>query len=237
MDPNDIDDYGYAPNGSNQGTSDFGFGTAYTGAYPNSPSTGGWNTQGQHRYPVQTPNTPNTFGQQAWGVTQNQYHVDSFPVQTPNTPHTFSRQTLEQQLQPSPNSAPPQTIKIRGLNQEGRYTNARLNPTMRRSYITLSFAASLGFSLDDLLPFQPGNYGEEWTRDGGPAPSRWVTVNIAGHGPFRFQETRENVAIYPLSESPGSNAGLIMGWELWQKLYPQQGDGNDPAPGSRHHTN
>lgn len=230
---NNIGGYGYPPRGSTRGTSDFNPGTPDTRTYP-SPSPGGWNTRSQPYYSVQTTNTPNMLGQQAWGNTQNQHSMGSYSVQTPNTSSQPAWELPQPQPQPQVNlglpTVPLRSFMIRAPDGEWAGIPVLLNPYVRRSYITLLGLAAIGLSLSDLTPFPPGSHG--WTQDGGPLPAEFVTAEITAVGLlFSSPVTTENIAVWPLAQPSRSNAGLIMGWELWQRLDAQQGGGG--ATGSQ----
>ncbi|RSL53035.1 hypothetical protein CEP53_007898 [Fusarium sp. AF-6] len=205
MDPNDIDRYGLTPYGYAQDTPNVDYGVIDPWAQPSSLSNGVW--QGQYsmgRSSVQTPNITNTFSQQAEEQQQLQFTFDLSSIRV-------------------------QSIWMRKPNHEWTPIYVYDNPTMRRSYFTLDVVLGAGWSRRELMTFPPGNHGREWTRDGGLAPEYWVTADIAGDGLVCFEETTEHVGIYPLSQYPGTTAGLIMGSDLRKKLFPQQGGGNAPA--------
>lgn len=208
MTTNNTNGYGYPP--YDQGTPDINPGTINTWAQPSSPSAGDWSTQGQ-------------------------YYTNHPSMQAPNNTNTFSTQTWVQQPQPTIdwNSVRLQSVKIRKQNQEWASIDVFYNPQMQLSYLTKGAAAEAGCSLNDLMSFYPGHNGHDWTQDGGLAPAFWVEIEMKSEmrspGPFWFPRRRENIAIYPLPQYPGTNAGLIMGQKLWENLFSQRGGGTPPA--------
>ncbi|KAL2689944.1 hypothetical protein Neosp_004009 [[Neocosmospora] mangrovei] len=212
MNPNNINNYGYLP--YDQGTSGIDQGTNDTWAQSGSLSAGNWSTQGQHN-----TNRPST--------------------QTPNT-NTFSPQTWVQQPQPTIdlNSFRFQSVKIRKPNQEWASIDVFYNPRVQLSYLTQGAATAAGCSINDLLTFPPGK-ARDWVQDGGQAPYYWVKIEMKSEmsspGPFWFPKRRENIAIYPDLQYPGTDAGLIMGQKLWENLFPRRGGGT--APGSQSFNN
>ncbi|UPK91644.1 hypothetical protein LCI18_002579 [Fusarium solani-melongenae] len=202
MDPNNIDGYNYQPCDYTQDTPNTGLGTIDTWAQPSSLSTGVWSTQGQ-------------------------YNMNRSSVQTPSNTNTFSQQAEEQQLLPifDLSSVRVWSFWIRRPNYQWISIDVYDNPNMRRSYLTRDAAMGVGWSQRELMTFPPGNHGRDWTRDGGLAPTYWVTADIAGDGLVDFPETTEHFGIYPLPQYPGTTAGLIMGSDLRRKLFPQQGGG------------
>ncbi|EEU47413.1 uncharacterized protein NECHADRAFT_77805 [Fusarium vanettenii 77-13-4] len=208
MNTNNINVYGYPS--YDQGTSDIDPGTINTWAQPSSLSAGDWSTQSQH-------------------------YTNHPSMQAPNNTNTFSPQTWVQQPQPTVdlNSVQFQSVKIRKPNQEWASIDVFYNPRMQLSYLTKGAAEEAGCSLNDLMTFYPGNNGHGWTQDGVQAPAYWVEIEIKSEmrspGPFWFPKRKENIAIYPLPQYPGTNAGLIMGQKLWENLFSRRSGGTAPA--------
>ncbi|KAM0439905.1 hypothetical protein ACHAPT_001003 [Fusarium lateritium] len=206
MQPSNMDGYGYQPPHPTQSTSDVSFMTTDTDTYP-SP----------------LPAQP--------GTTQDQHDIDVYPLQAQDVHYASNQDTSWQQplLPALPASDPPLTFKIRRQNGDWEYIEVYWDLEIGPSYLMPGAAEKAGWSRNEFTPFPPGNYDQAQTQDGLlVTPTHWVTVDMADDF-FSPQPESVHISIYPWPQPFWTSARLIMGLDLWNRLYQSSAGGSSAS--------
>lgn len=208
MDPSNTHGYGYQPPNTTRSTSNVRYWTTNTFPYANT-------------LPIED------------GATQGQHNMNTLSLQSGDAQSTFYQDAQWQQPQPPLDTILP-SFRIRGPNRRWIPVEVRWDPNIGPSYLMESAAVESGWPLTAFETFPPGNYSQSRTLDGLITPTDWVTVDMED-GTFGSQQTSVPIAIYPLPQPFWTSARLIIGQDLWQRLYGQQANASASTFGAPRH--